>query len=910
MHLKSFMQKDRYGNEMAVEFFDVPPMQTPEYDHPGEPKGPDTVPAWLTPGEYVVNAEAVRMFEPQIEAMNEAGRELQRAQGGTIPEYKGEGGGIIQGITDYFTMPPAPPGIEYRRMPDGSIGQFTEKTGTGGGQRYLGRLEESKPSRSRREDTWDFSSMFNSQGGPIYAAEGQLTETDKAVRDAIGLKAIPPSNQMPQDILANFLKQHEGLKNEAYLDSAGVPTIGYGSTYGVKIGDKLSDAEANQKLIKDIQVAENDYNNLVDVDLNPNQQAAVKSLIFNIGGPKFANSRARAALNDGDFETFQKEASEFRMADGKVLPGLENRRAAEMSLFNTPVETFNKLDVPPEENKAPPKPSPAMEEYLATAKKNNVAATFDPTAGDDASDFFNVEDMSPTGDFRSTQAEQEQQVNVMDTGNALNAAIARKESALEEVKESQKDGTLTPAKIAELDAAVAAIPPLEKENKKARETQTETNIATAQAKREMIDDADAAVKAAESGEIRKPSTGQTTASTNPDLASKVQEAITATEGNKTPDTGGQSENEVIDEGNKTDPTMLDNIKGWFSEAFSDMFSGPELARMAMLYAGSRALGYDHGGSLNYSMKSYMKRVDADIEARQSFITDEDNLAKYTTESLANYRKSGDVTDLEEKPTAYSAQGLGELYEHETLGTLQSVKVGKDKYAVEIDGQYVPLDHPAVRGKIRKHEPKYDNAQEVENFFSERATNMIKGVKAGLGEDQTIPIDGSLVAADAAARYMKDIKLFGDRPDARFKLRNEMLKAQDDYFKAYANAIKNGTDVPKSVISFYNKRAITFNTKGAVSQDDIKGADTETVLMLDDKIMQFAGGQGTNPKTRVAAYRATWSTLSDAWKKNGKESKFKNFMGEGDAHSPFTYWASQVLDKNSEHHEEAMKLLQE
>ena len=83
-------------------------------------------------------------------------------------------------------------------------------------------------------------------------------------------------------------------------------------------------------------VADKDYNNLVDADLNPNQQAAVKSLLYNIGGPQFANSNARAALNSGDFEAFQKEAAEFRMANGKVIPGLENRRAKELSLFNTP----------------------------------------------------------------------------------------------------------------------------------------------------------------------------------------------------------------------------------------------------------------------------------------------------------------------------------------------------------------------------------------------------------------------------------------------------------------------------------------------------------------------------------------------------------------------------------------------
>lgn len=90
MNLKKFTQKNADGSSVTYEF-DVPKMQGIP-DHPGEPKGTDTVPAWLTPGEFVVNAEATRMFEPQIEAMNEVGRAVQRAQGGTIPEYHEDGG--------------------------------------------------------------------------------------------------------------------------------------------------------------------------------------------------------------------------------------------------------------------------------------------------------------------------------------------------------------------------------------------------------------------------------------------------------------------------------------------------------------------------------------------------------------------------------------------------------------------------------------------------------------------------------------------------------------------------------------------------------------------------------------------------------------------------------------------------
>ena len=48
--------------------------------HPGGPLGTDTVPAWLTPGENVVNAEASQIFQPQIDQMNKVGQDIQQGQ--------------------------------------------------------------------------------------------------------------------------------------------------------------------------------------------------------------------------------------------------------------------------------------------------------------------------------------------------------------------------------------------------------------------------------------------------------------------------------------------------------------------------------------------------------------------------------------------------------------------------------------------------------------------------------------------------------------------------------------------------------------------------------------------------------------------------------------------------------------
>ena len=66
----------------------VPPMEgVPQYDHPGDPKGKDTVPAWLTPGEAVIPKEAVDMFPKQVDSLIEAGRDIQDNQ----PVYANEG---------------------------------------------------------------------------------------------------------------------------------------------------------------------------------------------------------------------------------------------------------------------------------------------------------------------------------------------------------------------------------------------------------------------------------------------------------------------------------------------------------------------------------------------------------------------------------------------------------------------------------------------------------------------------------------------------------------------------------------------------------------------------------------------------------------------------------------------------
>ena len=85
MRIKKYETKDRYGNSKSFEFFegsdsiDVPGM-TNMPDHPGAPRGTDTVPAWLTPGEFVINKEATDKYGPLLKEINDEGREMQQGQ--------------------------------------------------------------------------------------------------------------------------------------------------------------------------------------------------------------------------------------------------------------------------------------------------------------------------------------------------------------------------------------------------------------------------------------------------------------------------------------------------------------------------------------------------------------------------------------------------------------------------------------------------------------------------------------------------------------------------------------------------------------------------------------------------------------------------------------------------------------
>ena len=122
----------------------------------------------------------------------------------------------------------------------------------------------------------------------------------------------------------------EGFKGEAYIPVPGdVPTIGFGHTEGVKLGQTVTVPEALNFLRNDVRVAEEAVKSCVTVPLYPHEYSAYVSLAYNIGRANFCNSTLVQKLNSGDYRGACEEIKRWHFASGKSLKGLVDRRADE-----------------------------------------------------------------------------------------------------------------------------------------------------------------------------------------------------------------------------------------------------------------------------------------------------------------------------------------------------------------------------------------------------------------------------------------------------------------------------------------------------------------------------------------------------------------------------------------------------
>lgn len=162
-----------------------------------------------------------------------------------------------------------------------------------------------------------------------------------AERSYISPTPIKPELQPVSKIAKDIIKEFEGFKDYAYIDTDGTPVIGYGlSKIGgipVQIGDRISPVEAEAALNAHLREIDRELKKVVKVELNERQLSALASISFNVGVGAISESTLVRKINAGDYAGAANEFLRWDKADmrGRLvqMPGLTRRRAAERKLF-------------------------------------------------------------------------------------------------------------------------------------------------------------------------------------------------------------------------------------------------------------------------------------------------------------------------------------------------------------------------------------------------------------------------------------------------------------------------------------------------------------------------------------------------------------------------------------------------
>ena len=135
------------------------------------------------------------------------------------------------------------------------------------------------------------------------------------------------------EILIEKLMEMEGLRLEAYRDAAGVLTIGYGHTRGVREDDRISAYWAKELLREDVEeVAKNVLS--LGVARTEGQLDALTSFAFNVGFGRLCRSTLLKTIRRrGSRNQIKRQFKRWVYADGKRLRGLEKRREWEAKRF-------------------------------------------------------------------------------------------------------------------------------------------------------------------------------------------------------------------------------------------------------------------------------------------------------------------------------------------------------------------------------------------------------------------------------------------------------------------------------------------------------------------------------------------------------------------------------------------------
>lgn len=169
----------------------------------------------------------------------------------------------------------------------------------------------------------------------------------KAESSYIAPTPIKPQTKPVSKIAINLIKEFEGFKDYAYIDTDGTPVIGYGLSRiagtPVQVGDRISSSQADAALKTHLQEIHRELDKIVKVELSDRQLSALASISFNVGVDNLKDSTLIQKINAKDYAGAADEFLRWDKANlqGALvqMPGLTRRRSAERQLFLSQVSS-------------------------------------------------------------------------------------------------------------------------------------------------------------------------------------------------------------------------------------------------------------------------------------------------------------------------------------------------------------------------------------------------------------------------------------------------------------------------------------------------------------------------------------------------------------------------------------------
>lgn len=136
-----------------------------------------------------------------------------------------------------------------------------------------------------------------------------------------------------------MVQQHEGLRTDAYLDPVGIPTICFGETLGVKMGDSATPEECQEMLIprmegflREMRACTQWPENISGGQMPAKTEAAFLSFTYNLGSSVYCRNIAGKRINRGNVLEACEALSLYNRAGNRIFRGLVIRRAEEREL--------------------------------------------------------------------------------------------------------------------------------------------------------------------------------------------------------------------------------------------------------------------------------------------------------------------------------------------------------------------------------------------------------------------------------------------------------------------------------------------------------------------------------------------------------------------------------------------------